>query len=149
MVRTLIDFFQQLYPIRNCNLKLTRENISKRKFKLCLEYHIGNCKAPCEDLQPIDDYEMNINSIKKILKGDIKSVISSFTEIMLSFSNALEFEKAHYIKEKIKLLENYQSKSTIVSSKILHVVVFTIVSNTISAFVNVLNISMGNTDPYY
>ena len=143
MVRTLIDFFQQLYPIRNCNLKLTSENISKRKFKLCLEYHIGNCKAPCEGLHPIEDYEMNINSIKKILNGDIKSVISNFTEIMLSFSNALEFEKAQYIKEKIKLLENYQSKSTIVSTKINNVDVFTIVSNNISAFVNFLKISNG------
>ena len=143
LVRTLIEFIHQLYPLRSCNLNLKSENIDKKKFKLCLEYHIGNCNAPCEGLQLEKNYKLGISHIKQILKGDIKSVSSIFKKRMKSFSDNLEFEKAQEIKEKLSLLENYQSKSTIVNPKINNVDVFTIVSDNDSAFVNYLKISNG------
>ena len=143
LVRTLIDFVHQLYPLRTCNLNLKRENIEKKKFKLCLEYHIGNCLAPCEGFQSEDSYKIGINHISKILKGDIRSVASILKDRMISFSENMEFEKAQEVKEKLSLLENYQSKSTIVNTKINNVDVFTIVSDDVSAFVNYLKISNG------
>ena len=143
LVRTLIEFIHQLYPLRSCNLNLKSENIDKKKFKLCLEYHIGNCNAPCEGLQLEKNYKLGISHIKQILKGDIKSVSSIFKKRMKSFSDNLEFEKAQKKKKKLSLLENYQSKSTIVNPKINNVDVFTIVSDNDSAFVNYLKISNG------
>ena len=143
LVRTLIDFVHQLYPLRTCNLNLKEENIQKKKFKLCLEYHIGNCLAPCESFQSEESYEIGINHIKQILKGDIKSVTSILKDRMEYHATNLEFEKAQSVKEKLVLLENYQSKSTIVNTKINNVDVFTIVSDEISAFVNYLKISNG------
>ena len=143
LVRTLIDFIHQLYPLRTCKFNLKSENIQKKKFKLCLEYHIGNCLAPCEGFQSEDSYQIGINHIFQILKGDIKSVASILKDRMISFSENMEFEKAHEVKEKLSLLENYQSKSTIVNTKINNVDVFTIVSDDVSAFVNYLKISNG------
>ena len=143
LVRTLIDFIHQLYPLRTCNFNLKLENIQKKKFKLCLEHHIGNCLAPCEGFQSEDSYQIGINHISQILKGDIKSVASILKDRMISFSENMEFEKAQEVKEKLSLLENYQSKSTIVNTKINNVDVFTIVSDNISAFVNYLKISNG------
>ena len=143
LVRTLIDFIHQLYPLRTCNFNLKSENIQKKKFKLCLEYHIGNCLAPCEGFQSEESYEIGINHIKQILKGDIKSVASILKDRMIYYSENMEFEKAQEVKEKLSLLENYQSKSTIVNTKINNVDVFTIVSDNFSAFVNYLKISNG------
>ena len=143
LVRTLIDFIHQLYPLRTCNFNLKSENIQRKKFKLCLEYHIGNCLAPCEGFQSEDSYQIGINHISQILKGDIKSVASILKDRMISFSENMEFEKAQEVKEKLSLLENYQSKSTIVNTKINNVDVFTIVSDNTSAFVNYLKISNG------
>lgn len=143
LVRTLIDFIHQLYPLRTCNFNLKSENIQKKKFKLCLEYHIGNCLAPCEGFQSEDSYQIGINHISQILKGDIKSVASILKDRMIAFSENMEFEKAQEVKEKLSLLENYQSKSTIVNTKINNVDVFTIVSDDFSAFVNYLKISNG------
>ncbi|MBT4737741.1 MAG: excinuclease ABC subunit C, partial [Flavobacteriales bacterium] len=143
LVRTLIDFIHQLYPLRTCNFNLKLENIQKKKFKLCLEYHIGNCLAPCEGFQSEDSYQIGINHISQILKGDIKSVASILKDRMISFSENMEFEKAQEVQEKLSLLENYQSKSTIVNTKINNVDVFTIVSDNTSAFVNYLKISNG------
>lgn len=143
LVRTLLDFVHQLYPLRNCNFNLKKENIDNRKFKLCLEYHIGNCLAPCEGFQSEESYEIGINHIKQILKGDIKSVSSILKDRMHYHSKNLEFEKAQSVKEKLNLLNNYQAKSTIVSTKINNVDVFTIVSDEKSAFVNYLKISNG------
>ena len=143
LVRTLLEFIHQLYPLRTCNLNLKEENIEKKKFKLCLEYHIGNCLAPCEGFQSEESYEIGINHIKQILKGDIKSVTSILNDRMIYHSENLEFEKAQSVKEKLNLLENYQSKSTIVNTKINNVDVFTIVSDENSAFVNYLKISSG------
>ena len=143
LVRTLIDFIHQLYPLRTCNFNLKSENVHRKKFKLCLEYHIGNCLAPCEGFQSEDSYQIGINHISQILKGDIKSVASILKDRMISFSENMEFEKAQEVKEKLSLLENYQSKSTIVNTKINNVDVFTIISDNISAFVNYLKISNG------
>ena len=143
LVRTLLDFIHQLYPLRTCSLNLKEENIEKKKFKLCLEYHIGNCLAPCEGLQSEESYEIGIKHIKQILKGDIKSVTSILNDKMIYHAENLEFEKAQSVKEKLNLLENYQSKSTIVNTKINNVDVFTIVSDENSAFVNYLKISSG------
>ena len=143
LVRTLLDFVHQLYPLRTCNLNLKKENIENKKFKLCLEYHIGNCLAPCENFQSEVSYQIGIDHIKQILKGDIKSVTSILKDRMKYHAQNLEFEKAQSVKEKLSLLENYQSKSTIVNTKINNVDVFTIVSDENSAFVNYLKISSG------
>ena len=144
LVRTLLDFLHQLYPLRNCKLNLKKENIDNKKFKLCLEYHIGNCLAPCEGFQSEENYEIGIDHIKQILKGDIKSVSSILKDRMNYHSKNLEFEKAQSVKEKLNLLNNYQAKSTIVSTTINNVDVFTIVSDEKSAFVNYLKISNGS-----
>ena len=143
LVKTLLEFFHQLYPLRNCTYNLSEKNINAKKFKLCLEYHIGNCLGPCVGEQKTADYQIGIEHIKKILKGDIKSVIKYLKEAMLNFSDKMEFEKAQSIKEKIDLLNNYQSKSTIVNPKINNVDVFTIISDDDSAFVNYLKITSG------
>ena len=143
LVKTLLDFFQQLYPLRNCTLSLTDKNIKAKKFKVCLEYHIGNCLGPCEDKQKPADYELNIEHIKQIIKGDIKSVTQHLKTAMIQFSNEMEFEKAQSVKEKIDLLNNYQAKSTIVNPKINDVDVFTILSDEDTAFVNYLKINSG------
>tara|TARA_B100000683_G_scaffold232639_1_gene234789 strand:+ start:3730 stop:5523 length:1794 start_codon:yes stop_codon:yes gene_type:complete len=143
LVRTLLDFINQLYPLRNCNLNLNKENIKKKKFKLCLEYHIGNCLAPCEGFQSEKSYNLGIDHLKQILKGDIRSVISILKERMKHYSKNLEFEKAQSVKEKIDLLNNYQAKSTIVNTKINNVDVFSIISDSEYAFINYLKISNG------
>ena len=143
LVKTLIEFIHQMYPLRTCNLNLTRENIQKNKFKLCLEYHLGNCLAPCEGLQSNLEYSLGIQHISQVLNGDTKSVISFLKDRMICFSKKMEFEKAQEVKEKLNLLENYQAKSTIVNPKINNVDVFTIVSDSFAAFVNYLKISNG------
>ena len=143
LVKTLLDFFHQLYPLRNCILNLSTENIIARKFKVCLEYHMGNCLGPCVGKQTSADYQIGIEHIKQIIKGDIKSVIKHLKTAMLGFSKKMEFEKAQSVKHKIQLLKNYQSKSTIVNPKINDVDVFTIISDKKTAFVNYLKINSG------
>lgn len=143
LVKTLLDFFQQLYPLRNCSLNLSDKNIKAKKFKVCLEYHMGNCLGPCEDKQTAEDYLLNIQHIKQIIKGDIKSVNKHLKDLMLDFSSKMEFEKAQIVKEKIDILNNYQAKSTIVNPKINDVDVFTIISDENTAFVNYLKINSG------
>ena len=143
LVKTLLDFFHQLYPLRNCSLNLTERNIKEEKLKVCLEYHIGNCLGPCENKQSAKEYQIGIEHIKQIIKGDIKSVIQYLEAEMLNFSNKMEFEKAQSIKDKIDLLSNYQAKSTIVNPKINNVDVFTILSHETTAFVNYLKINSG------
>ena len=143
LVKTLLDFFHQLYPLRNCSLSLTDKNINTKKFKVCLEYHIGNCLGPCEDKQTTEEYQLGINHIQQIIKGDIKSVTQHLKTAMLHFSEKMEFEKAQSVKDKIDLLNNYQAKSTIVNPKINDVDVFTILSDEDTAFVNYLKINSG------
>ena len=143
LVKTLLDFFHQLYPLRNCSLSLTDKNINAKKFKVCLEYHIGNCLGPCEHKQTTEEYQLGIEHIQQIIKGDIKSVTQHLKTAMLHFSEKMEFEKAQSVKEKIDLLNNYQAKSTIVNPKINDVDVFTILSDEDTAFVNYLKINSG------
>jgi excinuclease ABC subunit C len=140
---TILDLIRQLYPIRNCYLNLSEENIKANKFKVCLEYHIGNCKAPCVGLQTEEDYQKYILDIKNIIKGNIHGVTKHLKTLMASYAENLEFEKAQLLKEKIKTLENYQSKSVVVSPTINDVDVFSIISDEKEAFVNYLKVING------
>jgi excinuclease ABC subunit C len=143
MMNTLLDLVRQLYQLRTCNLSLTEENISKKKFKVCLEYHLGNCKGPCEALQTRADYESSLTEIKQIIKGNINSVIGQLKELMKHYSDHLEFEKAQTVKEKLELLQRYQSKSTVVNPKIENADVFSILSDADFAYVNFMKVVKG------
>lgn len=140
---TLLDLIKSIYPLRTCSLALTPENIDKKKFKVCLEYHIGNCLGPCEGKQSKDEYDEQIKEIKELLKGNIASVIRDLKDRMKTHSEKFEFEKAQFLKEKTDLLQNYQSKSKVVSSTITNVDVFSMVTDDKFAYVNYLRIIEG------
>ena len=143
MIGTLLEFIESLFPLRNCNLNLSRENISKKKFKVCLEYHLGNCGGACEAKEKEEEYNSKIAQIKNILKGNISTVIQHLKQMMQYFVEQLEFEKAQVIKEKLDALANYQSKSTVVSTSIHNLDVFSIVSKEEEAYVNYLKVVDG------
>jgi excinuclease ABC subunit C len=143
MMNTLLDLVRQLYPLRNCNFNLTEDNIKKGKFKVCLEYHIGNCKGPCEGLQAEENYDSNITLIKDIIKGNIISVEKQLKTLMKEYSESLEYEKAHVVKEKLDILEKYQGKSMIVNPAITNVDVFSIIGNENNSYINYLKIING------
>ncbi|SVC28590.1 uncharacterized protein METZ01_LOCUS281444, partial [marine metagenome] len=143
LVKTLLEFFHQLYPLRNCTYNLSKKNIKQKKFNVCLEYHIGNCLGGCIGEQTNKDYQIGIAHIRQIIKGDIKSVLVHLKSAMKIFSEKLEYEKSQSVKEKIELLNNYQARSTIVNHKINDVDVFTIVTDNKSAFINYLKINTG------
>ena len=143
LVSTLLSFVRQLYPLRTCKYNLSQENIQNSKFKVCLEYHIGNCLAPCVGKQPNKHYDLGIQHIRQILKGNIRSVVQHLKQEMLTYSEKMEYEKAQTVKEKIVLLENYQSKSAIVSPTINDVDVFSIASDGDYAYVNFFKVSNG------
>ena len=143
MMNTLLDLVRQLYPLRSCKLHLSQENIKKGKFKVCLEYHLGNCLGPCEGLQSEEDYLETINSIREIIKGNINSVIGQLKVVMRDYADKLEFEKAQVVKERLELLEKYQSKSTVVNPKIANVDVFSIISDQESGYVNYIRVVNG------
>lgn len=144
VVRTLLDLIKELYPLRTCSYDLSVENIENQKFKVCLEYHIKNCKAPCEDLQTEEEYNEYIRQIKEILRGNLREVITHFKAEMMLHAQELRFEEAQQIKVKLQSLENYQAKSTIVSSKISNVDVFSIVSDEEYGYVNFLQVAYGS-----
>lgn len=141
----VIELMRKLHKIRTCKYNLSAENIRKKKFKVCLEYHIGNCMGPCEGLQPEQDYLEDIEESRKILKGKIGIVSKSYKESMLIASEKLKFEVAHEYKEKLDLLEKFQSKSLIVNQKITNTDVFTMTESTNeqSLFVNYMRIEHG------
>ena len=143
MINILLELIHQLYKLRNCNLHLTSENIEQKKFRLCLEYHVGNCLGPCEALQSRTAYDENINHIKQILKGNINQVIHHLDALMKNYSAEYAFEKAHVIKEQIEILERFKSKSVIVSPTINNVDVITIISDPNYAFVNYMKVING------
>ncbi len=143
MVRTLLDLIKKLYKLRTCKLNLSKKNIETEKFKVCLEFHIKNCKAPCIAKQSEEDYNLNIEQIKKILAGNIKSVLHWLKERMMQKADNYLFEEANEIKEQIALLENYQSKSTIVNATLNNIDVFSIIDDEKEAFVNFLKIVDG------
>ncbi len=142
-VRTLLEFFRKLFKLRNCKLKLSEDNISQGKFKVCLEYHIGNCLAPCIGKLEPDQYMKNIDQIKEILKGNISGVIKYLKDLMRQFATEMKFEEAAIVKEKLDLLEKFQSRSTVVSNTISDVDVFTIDEDESFAYVNYLKIIRG------
>jgi excinuclease ABC subunit C len=143
MVKTLINFIRQLYKLRTCGHNLTESNIEAGKFKVCLEYHLGNCKAPCVGSQPENDYLQNIDQIKDILKGNISTVIDHLRRSMIKFSKELHFEEAQAVKEKIDILSRFRSKSTVVSNTIKNVDVFAITQEADNAYVNYLKVVEG------
>ena len=144
MIHTLLELTSQLYKLRNCNLILSEENIAKKKFKVCLEYHIGNCKGPCEGLQRVEEYDQSIKDIRQILKGNINTVIQHLKVLMNNYSEKFEFEEAHAIKEKIELLEKYKVKSVVVNPTIHNTDVFSIITDEDAAYVNFLRIMNGS-----
>ncbi|SDD66019.1 Excinuclease ABC subunit C [Pricia antarctica] len=143
-VRTLLDLVKSVYPLRTCNYDLSQEKIDSGKYKVCLEYHLGNCKGPCEGLQNAEDYHAQIEDIREIIKGNFKSSLHYFKHRMKSLAVDMQFEEAQLIKEKIEVLENYQVKSTIVNPKINNVDVFSIISDESHAYVNFLQLSHGS-----
>lgn len=143
MMHTILDLVYQIFPIRTCKLKLSPENIASHKYKVCLEYHIGNCLGPCVAKQSEADYNADIQAIKNILKGNISLVIRSLKASMMDFAEAMEFEKAQKIKEKIVILEQYQSKSSVVSATVKDADVFSLIEGENSFFVNYLKVVDG------
>ena len=143
MVKTLLDLIRQIYKLRTCSLNLTRDNIEAEKFKVCLEYHLGNCKAPCTGLQSETDYSENIQQIREILKGNISAVIDHLKTQMSSFAGDMRFEEAQRIKEKIEILAGFRSRSSVVSNTIRNVDVFSYTRETDYAYVNYLKVVNG------
>jgi excinuclease ABC subunit C len=143
MVRTLLELIRQLYPLRNCNFALSDDNIRNNKFKVCLEYHLGNCKAPCVGLQSLADYEENIEQIRLILKGNIHGVLDFLKKKMKQKSAEMKFEEAQFLKEKIDILSKYQSKSAIVNPSISNVDVFSYFEKDEYVAVNYLRVING------
>jgi excinuclease ABC subunit C len=143
-VNTILELISELYPLRTCNFDLSKSNIENNKFKVCLEYHIGNCKGPCEGFETLENYQKQVDAIREILKGNFKESMKDFRKVMMDLARDMHFEEAQKIKEKIEILENYQSRSTIINPKITNIDVFSIVSDESSAFVNFLQISHGS-----
>ena len=144
MVDTLLELIGGIFKLRNCNLVLSEENISKKKFRVCLEYHVGNCLGPCEAFQQEDDYNNSIRQIREILKGNIHTVINYLEAVMNKHATSYEYELAHSVKEKIDLLEQFRSKSVVVNPSIHNVDVFAIIDKGASAYVNFLKIINGS-----
>ncbi len=142
-VEVILDLIKQLFPLRTCNLSLTEENIAKGKFKVCLEYHIKNCQGPCEGLESEADYNEKIEQIKNMLRGNFGPVKRHFQQEMARHAEAMEFEKAQQIKEKLTAFEDYQGKSTVVSTTIRDVDVFSIASDEKNAYVNYIKVVNG------
>ncbi len=142
-VRELLDFIRQTISLRNCKLNLSENNIKKGKFKVCLEYHLGNCKGPCEGLQTEEDYQEDLKQLVNLLKGNLRPVIQHFKEEMGRLAGSMEFEKAAAFKKKLEHLEGYQSRSAVVNTRIGTVDVFSILEEGNTAYVNYLAINAG------
>lgn len=142
-VREILDVIKYNIPLRTCNLNLSEENIRKGKFKVCLEYHLGNCKGPCEGLQTQEDYREGLQQVKNVLKGNLTPVVSLFKEQMMEHVSKMEFEKAEIMRKKIESLEDYSAKSTVVNTRMGNVDVFSIISEGNHAYVNYLRILNG------
>jgi len=142
-VNTLLELIKGLYQLRTCSYDLSLDKIKKDKYKVCLEYHLGNCKGACEARETEAEYNTNIAAIREIVKGNFKESLQQFREQMKAHAGRMEFENAQQIKNKIDILENYQAKSTVVNPKITDVDVFSIVSDEGYGYVNFLQISHG------
>jgi excinuclease ABC subunit C len=143
-VKTLLDLIKSLYPLRTCAYDLAKEKIDSGKYKVCLEYHLGNCKGPCEGLQGEAEYNQQIADIREIIKGNFKTSLQYFKERMHILAAETRFEEAQRVKDKIEILQNYQVKSTIVNPNINNVDVFSIISDEAFAYVNFLQLSHGS-----
>lgn len=143
LMNALMELVRQLYPLRTCSLNLTEKNIRAGKFKVCLEYHLGNCKGPCEGLQSREEYDRSVLSMRDIIRGNVSMVARQLKELMMQYAGEQEFEKAHLVKENLLALEKYQSKSTIVNPSVNDVDVFSIRSDAASAYVNFMKVMNG------
>lgn len=142
-MQAVLDLIKKLYPLRTCHLALTPENIRQGKFNLCLEYHIKNCKGPCIGMQSHDEYMKNIAQVKEILKGNTQAISDALMKEMMALAEEMKFEEAQKIKEKYELIENYRSKSEVVSSILHNIDVFSIEMDDNSAYINYLHITNG------
>ena len=142
-MQLILEIIREIYPIRTCKLNLNQENISKNKFKVCLDYHIKKCKAPCVGFQNAEEYQKNINHAIHIIEGNIKDVLKELESEMFAYSKRLEFEKAHELKLKIDLLKNYQARSTVVNSNIHNVDVFGITEDNNAAYISYFKVMNG------
>ena len=143
IAKILLNLFKEIYTFRTCNYDLSEQKIKEGRYKVCLEYHLGNCLGPCEEYQSEEDYMRMVENARDILKGNFKEANSYLTEKMHEFAEKLEFEKAQNIKEKIDLLNKYQAKSTVVHPSISNVDVYSIISDESYAYVNFFNIVNG------
>jgi excinuclease ABC subunit C len=143
MTNALLSLIRELYQLRTCKFDLSQYNIESGKFKLCLDYHIGKCKGPCDGIQTESNYMEDISSIRQVIRGDFAEAIKHFNSLMMTYAENMEFEEAQSIKEKVELLQNYQVKSTVVNSKINNVDVFSIISDEQYGYVNFLKIMNG------
>ncbi len=144
MVRTLLELVRKLYKLRTCRFDLSLKNIEQSKFKVCLDFHIGNCKAPCVGKYLLNAYNSDISDIKKILKGNLNGLLEVLSKSMYEHAAVLEFEKANEVKEKIALLQTYQNKSTVVSQTISDVDVFTAIEEEDFVYVNFMHLVQGS-----
>ena len=143
-IHTLMDLIKGLYQLRTCTYDLAEDKIQNGRYKLCLEYHLKNCKGPCEALQSETEYNENIEAIRNIVKGNFKESLNRFRNQMQEYAAEMKFEEAEQIKNKIKVLENYQVKSTVVNPKINNVDVFSVFSDESFSYVNYLQLSHGS-----
>ncbi len=143
-VNILLELIKDLYQLRTCNYDLSKTKIENGNYKVCLEYHLKNCKGPCEDLQSEKEYHENIEAIRQIIKGNFKDSLSRFRDQMHHYAQNMEFEEAQRIKDKIEVLENYQVKSTVVNPNITNVDVFSIMSDESFGYVNYLQLAHGS-----
>ncbi len=142
-MNVVLEMIRALYPLRTCTYNLSPENIERGKFKVCLEYHIGNCKGPCENLYDEESYNQHILQIRSILSGNLGAAKNYFKEKMLAAAQEMQFELAHSYKQKLDVLEDFQAKSTVVSNTLTNIDVFTITSNEKCAFINYLKVMNG------
>jgi excinuclease ABC subunit C len=142
-VRELVNFIREFIPLRTCKLNLTDQNIQKQKFKVCLEYHLGNCKGPCEGFQSKEDYDEGLQQIRQMIKGNLSPVIQRYRKEINYYVAQLQFEKAEVIKKKLDGLESYQAKSVVVSKSFSNIDVFSILREEDIAYVNYLMVQNG------
>lgn len=143
VLRTVLDLITKVYPLRSCSSNLSAENIRKKKVKLCLKYHIGKCKGPCQGLQSEEEYDTTIANVRHIISGNISMVIKDLETRMYEYSDTMQYEKAQEMKEKIDLIRNYQSKSTVLSAKMHDYDVFSIATDNKISFINYIKIVEG------
>ncbi len=143
-INSLLEIIHQLYPIRSCNLPLTKENIENGKFKVCLDYHIKKCKGPCEGLQSREEYLNDVEEIRKIIRGDANEISKILLEKMKNLAKDFKFEEAHAIKQKYDLIENYKSKSIVANTVVNNTDVFGYDEDEKSAYINILRINKGS-----